>query len=54
MEYKSKEDLIYKVGLPYHWNEEEVWEINQKVEEMNISDLEWHLDYPFWDAPNGT
>ena len=30
------------------WAPKELWNLDLPVETMLISDVEWHLDYPFW------
>ncbi len=40
--------IIEKVGFDFSWSEKKVWELDVPVEEMNIEELEWHFDIPFW------
>lgn len=46
-------DIIKEVGFDFHWEEEKVWALELPVEEMPITDLEWHFDIPFWFLPGG-
>lgn len=43
-------DKIKKVGFDFNWHEEKVWKLDLAVEEMDIKELEWHFDYPFWNT----
>lgn len=45
--------IIEDIGFDFHWDEEKVWALDVPVEEMSISELEWHFDIPFWNKPNG-
>lgn len=45
--------IIKDVGFDFNWSEEKVWALDVPVEEMDISELEWHFDIPFWNTPNG-
>ncbi len=40
--------IIEEVGFDFYWDEKKVWELDVPVEEMDIKDLEWHFDIPFW------
>lgn len=50
---KQLPKIIEDVGFDFHWSEEKVWKLNVSVEEMPISELEWHFDVPFWFTENG-
>ena len=39
---------IKEHGLDFHWDNQKVWSLNIPVEEMDITELEWMLDMPFW------
>ena len=45
--------IIENIGFDFHWDEEKVWTLDVPIEEMSISELEWHFDIPFWNKPNG-
>lgn len=45
--------IIKKVGFDFNWNEEKVWKLDVPVEDMDIRELEWHFEIPFWDTPGG-
>jgi len=41
-------EIIKKVGFDFHWSEEKVWKLDVPVEEIDIKELEWHFELPFW------
>lgn len=45
--------IIEEVGFDFHWKESKVWALDLPVEEMPISELEWHFDIPFWFKSGG-
>lgn len=40
--------IIKEVGFDFRWNEESVWGLEAPAELMDISELAWHFDVPFW------
>ncbi len=50
---KSLPKIIKDVGFDFHWDSKKVWELNIPVEEIEISELEWHFDIPFWNTQGG-
>lgn len=36
-----------------NWEEELIWSLDLPVKEINIKDLLWHLDIPYWDNDGG-
>jgi len=49
----SKPDFIVNEGLDFNWNKNKLWELNDiPVEDINISEIEWQLDLPFWHYDN--
>lgn len=46
-------NIIKEVGFDFHWEEEKVWALDLPVEDIPISDLEWHFDIPFWFKQGG-
>lgn len=46
-------DIIKEVGFDFHWKEEKVWALDLPIEEMSLTNLEWHFDVPFWFLPGG-
>ncbi len=40
-------EIVDESGFDFSWDVRKVWELNEKVEPMNISELEWHFDVPF-------
>lgn len=53
MSNKKLPKIIQGVGFDFHWSEEKVWALDLLVEEMDISELEWHFEIPFWNTPSG-
>lgn len=53
MDKKVKPKIIDEVGFDFHWEEEKVWALDVPVEEMDMSELEWHFDIPFWWTEGG-
>jgi hypothetical protein len=45
--------IIEKVGFPFNWREKEVWDLDIPVEQMDINELTWHFDIPFWRTDGG-
>ncbi|MFH1187338.1 MAG: hypothetical protein V1688_00590 [bacterium] len=42
------------IGLDFgNWEEEKIWALELPVIEMNITDLDWHFDAPFWPNDDG-
>ncbi len=41
-------DTIKEVGFDFHWDEKKVWALDVSLEEIPMSELEWHFDIPFW------
>ena len=50
---KQLPQIIEDVGFDFQWDNNKVWGLNVPVEDISISDLEWHFEIPFWDKPNG-
>lgn len=53
MKERKLPKIIQAVGFDFHWDEEKVWVLEIPVEEMDVSELEWHFDIPFWRKPGG-
>lgn len=49
---KKLPKIIKNVGFNFHWDNKKVWALDVPVEEMDISEFEWHFAVPFWDKPN--
>jgi hypothetical protein len=48
--YKDPKDFNWdSVGLDFgNWEEEKIWALDLPKQEMDISELLWHFDVPFW------
>lgn len=44
---------IQEHGMDFHWDNEKVWSLAIPVEDIDVSELEWHLDVPFWSYEGG-
>lgn len=40
--------IVEEVGFNFRWDVRKVWELDLPVEDMDIKELEWHFDVPFW------
>jgi hypothetical protein len=49
---KELPDIIKQVGFDFSWDERKVWVLDIPVAEMDISELIWHFDIPFWGNSN--
>ncbi|HIH15270.1 MAG: hypothetical protein QT08_C0010G0046 [archaeon GW2011_AR17] len=43
--------IIEDVGFDFDWIEEKVWKLQYLIEEINLEELAWHFDIPFWNKP---
>lgn len=42
-------DFIKYSGLNFNWNKNKLWKLeNIPIEDIDISEIEWQLDLPFW------
>jgi hypothetical protein len=44
-----KPNIIDEVGFDFDWDSKKVWILNIPVTEMDIKELIWHFDIPFWE-----
>lgn len=44
---------VLEYGFDFSWDEEEVWKLMYPMEEIDISELEWHFEIPFWEWNDG-
>lgn len=45
--------IIEEVGFDFDWSEKKVWALNIPLEKIDITELEWHFEIPFWNTKNG-
>ena len=45
--------IIKDIGFNFSWDEPKVWKLNVPIEEMDIRELEWHFNIPFWWTKGG-
>ena len=50
MSEKDLPEIIKKVGFDFKWSVEKVWALKYPAEEMDMRELEWHFDIPFWEV----
>src|SRR5262249_41074127 len=42
-------NIIQEVGFDFSWDNKKVWALDIPVTEMDINELVWHFDFPFWE-----
>ena len=42
-------DIIKEVGFDFHWDSKKVWKLDIPVTEIDINELVWHFEIPFWE-----
>ena len=50
---KKLPKIIKDVGFDFGWVEEKVWKLDIPIEEMDIKELDWHFEIPFWWTEGG-
>jgi len=51
---KNMPPIIQEVGFDFDWDNEKVWDLDLPIEDIDIKELIWHFDIPFyWTKPNG-
>lgn len=48
----KKPKIIEDVGFDFDWDSKKVWALDLPTVQMDIEDLVWHFDIPFWDKDN--
>ena len=41
--------IIEDVGFDFHWDSRKVWALDEPTVEMDVNELIWHFDIPFWE-----
>ena len=49
MAWEDIPQIIKDVGFDFSWESKKVWALDIPVEEMDMQDLIWHFDIPFWE-----
>ncbi len=44
---------IQEHGMDFHWDNKKLWSLDIPIEDIDVSELEWHLDTPFWSSEGG-
>ena len=51
---KKLPQIISDIGFDFAWDNKKVWALELPVEEIDLHELEWHFDIPFWNKyPEG-
>ncbi len=50
---KKLPKIIKEVGFDFGWSEEKVWRLDVPEVEIDIEELAWHFEIPFWNSPDG-
>ena len=45
----KKSKRIEEVGFDFAWDSKKVWALHEAKREMDIEELIWHFDIPFWE-----
>ncbi|MCL5099979.1 MAG: ParB/RepB/Spo0J family partition protein [Candidatus Marsarchaeota archaeon] len=45
--------IIREVGFGFNWSSKKVWKLDIPVTGMQMSELQWHFNIPFWNKPGG-
>ncbi len=53
MKNRKLPKIIKDVGFDFGWSEEKVWVLDVPTEEMDIEELVWHFEIPFWNTSSG-
>ncbi len=48
-EQNNAPQIIKDVGFDFDWDSRKVWALEEPTVEMDIADLLWHFDIPFWE-----
>jgi hypothetical protein len=44
-----KPKIIQDVGFDFDWDSRKVWALEEPITKMDISELVWHFEIPFWE-----
>lgn len=50
---KKLPKIIQEVGFDFWWDINKVWQLDIPVQEINIKELIWHFEIPFWATEHG-
>lgn len=42
-------ESVLEYGFSFDWDEKDVWKLDVEPTLIDITDLAWHFDIPFWD-----
>jgi len=46
---KPRPKFIQDIGFDIHWDSKKVWALDEPITEMDIDELTWMFDIPFWE-----
>ncbi len=46
---KKLPKIIEDVGFDFNWDSRKVWALDEPVVDMDIDELLWHFEIPFWE-----
>ena len=49
MSNRKTSQIIKDVGFDFDWDSRKVWLLDVPTEEIDIDELIWHFDIPFWE-----
>ena len=50
MQPKYYPQVIKDVGFDFNWDSKKIWVLDEPIVDMDIDELLWHFDIPFWEA----
>ena len=50
MAWEDRPQIIKDVGFDFSWDSKKVWALDIPAEEMDMQNLIWHFDIPFWEV----
>ena len=48
-DYAQLPKEIREQGFDFHWDKNKLWVLDIPIEDIDVSELDWQLDLPFWD-----
>ncbi|MBP9762007.1 hypothetical protein KBD34_00130 [Patescibacteria group bacterium] len=47
--YSQRPKILRDVSPDFDWDREKIWQLTLPVQEVEIKELLWHFDLPFWE-----
>ncbi len=48
-DFDTLPEIIKQVGFDFNWDSKKVWDLDVPTQTMDINELVWHFDIPFWE-----